>query len=313
LIMLAWVVYALRCARFVTSTIQRSENSFLTILGGFEPRKKIIRLFFSQLLIYLPVFIYALIIVVVAFYNERFIAGSFIFIFNFCICLVSAFWYSHVFNNQGENFAGAFDKIFNFNIGKKSYGLILLRYIFHRQKIILLSLKFYTCGIFYLVIHNLSKEDHDARFAFVLYSFGLFGHGILIWLTRNFEEKNFISLRTLPLSQSYRFAQYSLLFVILLIPEFIMIISLTPQYLHIDDAVIISVCSFCVLLFLNSLTFIPRLSVKDFLKISFSIFFVLIFSVFTNTQIWIALLFFISATVIFVNQFFKYEILAIND
>src|SRR5580704_11399536 len=81
LIMLVWVIYALRCIRFVTSTIQKTENSFLTILAGFEPRKKIIQLFFSQLLIYLPVFLYTLIIVAVAFYNKRFIAGSFIFIF----------------------------------------------------------------------------------------------------------------------------------------------------------------------------------------------------------------------------------------
>ncbi|HSZ85198.1 MAG TPA: hypothetical protein VK787_04160, partial [Puia sp.] len=297
-----------RCVRFITNTIQKPENTFLAIIAGFKTRKRIIQLFFLQLLIYLPVFLYALIIVVVAFYNKRFAAGSFVFIFNFGICIISAFWYSHVLSNQGKNFTGFLDKIFNINIGKRNYGLMLVRYIFYRQKIILFSLKCYTCGILYLIIHNLSKEDYDTRLAFILYSFGLFGHGILIWLTRNFEEKNFISLRTLPLSRSYRFTQYSLLYFILLIPEFVTIISLVPKYLHVDDAVNISICSFCILLLSNSLTFITRLSIKDFLKISFAIFFVMIFSVFTNTQIWIALLFFISAALIFVSQFFKYEI-----
>jgi len=307
LILLLWFLYAIKCVRFVTTSIQKKENSFLTILAGFETRKNYLQLFFSQFFIYLPVFLYSLVITVVAFYNKMFFEGIIVFVFNLTICIVSAGWYMHVLKNQDKNFNAYTDKIFNLNIGNKNYGAILSRYIFSQQKIILFGLKLYDCAILYLIIRNLSKEDYDIRLAFILYSFGLFGHGILIYLVREFQEKKLSFLRSLPISVVNRFSQYCLLYGILLIPEIVTIILLTPKFLHFSDALIISVCSYSVLLFLNSLTFFTHESIKDFLKISVAIFFILIFSVFTQTQILFAVLFAGSSILLFTTRYFKYE------
>jgi hypothetical protein len=308
LILLVWFLYAIKCVRFVTTSIQKKENSFLTVLTGFETRKNYSQLFFAQLFIYLPVFLYSLIISIIAFHNKMFLDGIAVFVFNLTICIVSARWYLYVLKNQGKNFKAFLDKLFNLNVGKKNYGTILFRYIFSQQKIILFGLKLYDCAVLYLIIRNSSKETYDIRLPFILYSFGLFGHGILIYLVREFEEKKLSFWRNLPISLVNRFAQYCLLYGIILIPEVAIIILLTPKFLHLIDALTISVCSYSILLLLNSLTFFTHESIKDFLKISLAIFFILIFSVFTQTQIWIAILLTGSSLLIFVLRYFKYEL-----
>jgi hypothetical protein len=307
LVLLLWLLYAIKCARFLTASIQKKEYSFLAILTGFDTRKNYLQLFFTQLFIYLPVLLYSLIIIGVAFYNKRSFEGVILIVFDFIVCIASASWYVHVLKNQGKNFSTFNDKIFNLNIGTKNYGGMLLRYIFIQQKVPLIGLKLYDCAVLYLIMRNLSKEDYDIRLPFILFSFGLFGHGIIIYLVREFEERKLSFLRTLPISLINRFVQYCLMYGIMLTPEILTIIFLTPKFLHFNDALGISVCSYGVLLLLNSITFFTQESVKDFLKIGLAIFFILIFSVFTQTQIWFAVLCTGSAVLLFTSRYLKYE------
>ena len=142
---------------------------------------------------------------------------------------------------------------------------------------LLFSLKLYNCGILYLTIRNLSKENYDIRLPFIFYSFGLLGHGILIYLIREFEEKDLIFVRALPLSLVNRFLQYALLYGLILIPEVTTIGLLTPKFLHFPDAFIIVSCSYSILLLLNCILFIAPYSMRDYLKMSLGIFFILYF------------------------------------
>jgi hypothetical protein len=307
LVFLLWFIYAIKCIQFVTRSIQKAENSFLGILTSLEARRTYLQFFLLQLLLFLPVLLYSLVIIAVAFYNKWYVEGIIVFIYNMLICALSARLYTYKLKNHEQSFTTFLDRVPYFGIRSKLSGVILIRYLFNKRKVLLFSLKLYNCGILYLILRNLSNENYDIRLPFIFYSFGLLGHGILIYLIREFEEKKLLYIRSLPLSLVNRFIQYTLLYGLILIPEVTTLGLLTPKFLHYNDAFMMVSCSYSILLLLNCILFIAPYSMRDYLKMSLGIFFILYFSIFTQTLIWLPPAFLISSILLFFSRYYKYE------
>jgi hypothetical protein len=157
------------------------------------------------------------------------------------------------------------------------------------------------------MVINQTGITYDLRMILLFFSLGILGHGILIHQLRNMEESRLRFYRSMPLLLLNRFAQYAFLFFLLLIPEFITIIFLTPRYLHYNDAFLFILVSYSLLLFLNTLLFVKFFRMIDYLKIILCVFFTEYIAVLAGMTAILVALFFLSAICIFKYNYYRFE------
>jgi hypothetical protein len=303
IILFLWFLYSQKSAQYIVSTFRRPDFSFLHMLSLLGRRQLFRLMLWVQFLLLIPIIIYLLIIFIAGFYSHLYIPCLAAMIYLLVIWIVTAHWYLFVIQNPGRPSSvtktGAF-----FKRRQMPYWGLFLRYIARNKKLLLMGIKLYSCCILYLMVINQTKVAYDLSMITLFFSLGILGHGLLIHQLRDFEETRIAFYRPLPISIFRRFAQYAILYIVLLIPEILTIILLTPKYLHVKDAVLFFLLAYSVLLFLNSLLFIEFFRMKDYLKITLCIFFALFLSVLTVTLPLLCLLFFLFSIGIF---FWKYD------
>ncbi len=133
-------------------------------------------------------------------------------------------------------------------------------------------------------------------------------HGNLIYRFRELEENKLIFYRGLPVSLSGRFAQYALLYLLLFIPEMIVLIRLTTRHLHVADAILLAANGYVLLLLLNNILFAGALKMAEFVKLIFAIFLLQYGFVLAGGLVWLTGFLFIAALGLFYWGYYRYEI-----
>jgi hypothetical protein len=306
-VLFIWLLYAMKCAGFMTELLQRPEYSFLNMLLRLDKNKSYGLLLFVQVFLFLPVLLYVFAAVGVSVYQHWYITAAVVLLYNVTVCLVSAWWYRHYLQHPGKRIPALQQWISGKLQQGRTYAGFLLQYLFNRHKLLLFSIKLYNCGTLYLMARNLTDTYYDVRMLFLFYSFGIFAHGVLIHKLRGMEETGLFFYRGLPVSLFNRFMQYVLVYFLLLLPEFITILWITPGYLHVKDALVFGALGFSILLFLHSLLFTTAYSMKDYLKVCFGIFCTVYFCVLAGIMAWLAVVLFCLAIVLFLVRYYRYE------
>jgi hypothetical protein len=306
IILFLWFLYAQKSVQYIVSTLRRPDFSFLHMLSLLG-RKRLFRLMlWIQFLLFIPIIIYLLIIFIAGFYSHMYLPCLAATVYLFVIWIITARWYLFVIQNPGIS-SSIPRMVVLFKGMRMPFWGLFLRYIVRNKKLLFSGIKLYSCCILYLMVINQTKVEYDLSMITLFFSLGILGHGLLIHQLRDFEETRLTFYRSLPVTMLHRFAQYTILYIVLLLPEIITIILLTPKYLHVKDAVIFFLLAYSVLLFLNSLLFIEFYPMKDYLKITFCIFFVLFLSVLTVTLPLLCLVFFLSSAGIFFWRYYRFE------
>jgi len=135
----------------------------------------------------------------------------------------------------------------------------------------------------------------------------LFGHSILLYRCREFEEKRLLLYRSLPVLRAVRFIQYGLFYGCMLLPEMLTLGWLTPHPIRLMDSLGFILSGYSVLLLLNSLLFVASWRIRDFIKLSGGIFGILYFGVLGDVLIALSGFFFVTAFVLFYWGYYRYE------
>jgi hypothetical protein len=188
-----------------------------------------------------------------------------------------------------------------------SYPVILLRFVAHKQKMLWSGIKIYTCGILYLIARNNSLTNDDMSTVFLFFNFGIIGNGIILYSIREFEETSLKFYRGAPVPSGNRFLQYSFVYFIFLIPEFITAGLLAPVYLPYADAVNFTLCGYSLLLLINSITFLQDFSMREYLKIILLIFSVQYIFILSGEFTFLYIFFFVLSFVLFRIVYYKFE------
>jgi hypothetical protein len=306
LVLLLWFLYTKKSEQFVVNILMRPDYSFLNTLSLLDSKRLYRMLVWIQILLILPIILYAFIIFAAGFYMHEYIKCLLILLYIVLICLISARWYLFCIQNPGRQ-AWTMSKLFSFKISETPYWSLFVRYIGIDKKLLFAGIKIYSCSVLYLMIVNQTRVEYDLRMIMIFFSMGILGHGLLVHQLRDMEETSLTFYRTIPISLLKRFVQYAILYFILLIPEIITIVFLTPRYLHFEDAVTLILISYSILLFLNSLLFIQFFRMKDYLKIILCIFFIEYFFVLSGTIALLSILLFISAVTMFFSRYYRFE------
>jgi hypothetical protein len=307
LVLFLWLLYAVKCMRWIAGLRQSAEYAFLHVLPLVGKRATLRFLTEVQLVLFLPVILYAMAVVVIAFLQSAWIPAVIIICFVVLVIIISA-----ILNRYGLLYPGRFASLpllRNKERRKKytPYWSFLLRCFLSQHKALLIGIKLFVCGILYLLLRIQSPADYDIRMPFLVFSVALFGHGALIYQARRMEEEKLLFYRGMPVSLSRRLLQYMTLYLLVMLPEIITIGWLMPDHIRIKDALGFILAGYSTLLLLNSCLFIVWLQKGDFLKLSLGIFGILYFGVLSDNLFLLSGLFLATAGGLFFRGYCRWE------
>ncbi|MBN9380474.1 MAG: hypothetical protein J0H74_06900 [Chitinophagaceae bacterium] len=307
LVLFLWLLYATKCGQWITGLQRGPDHIFLYMLPLMGKVRAFQLLLEVQLMLFMPVILYALAVVSVALYESAWIPAAVVSFFILLVCLTSVVVYQYeLFHPE------IFRRVsFHNRAGKRRwrtfYWSFLSRSFFSEHKVLLAGIKLFGCGILYLLLETQSPDSYDIRLPFLIFSMALFGHSVLIHQLRGMEEQRLLFYRGMPVSLPGRWMQYGILYFLVLLPEMVTITWLTPDHIRVKDAFGFALAGYTTLLLLNSCLFIAALRKSDFIKLTFVLFGILYFGVLSDNLILLSGLFLVTAGSLFFRGYCRWE------
>ncbi|MBO9202998.1 MULTISPECIES: hypothetical protein [Niastella] len=302
-----WLIYAIKCAQFVASTLQKPAFTYLYQLSLVNKRKLYLLLLQVQLILFLPVLSYLVVVLGIGYHEHWYVAASLALLFNVIVCTTSAGCYLYLFQQQGS-----FPFVIKWKwpplLKRQYYVSFLLRYVLEKGKVLFLVTKLYNCLTLYLLLAGRDPaRSSDIRMMALFFSAGMLGHGILVHRLKEMENTGLSFYRSLPVSIGRRFVQYCLFYFCLFIPEIITLAARTPDCLTYSEAGFFIFFGFGILLLLNSLQLYNYLNLKNYLVNVAQLFFAVIIAMVVRQLYALSLLFFILAIILFFQRYYRFE------
>jgi hypothetical protein len=259
-----WFLYVRKYVSYIAETMHQLAFGFIDVFNRLDKAKRFFLFATVQLWLLLPIILYAAFVISIGIEEKYYLPIVSIILYLLMLCLAGAAW--HVYRLDNLNKAVAFPrwKAIGLTANFSDYTYILLGFVAKKQKAVFAGIKIFTCGILYLVARNNSATDYDISLPFLFFNFGVLANGIVIYRIRQFELDYLSFYRGLPVSLLKRLCQYSLVYLALLLPEFITAGLLAPVHLHYYDAVSFGICAFSLLLLINTICQLQHFSRKEF-------------------------------------------------
>ncbi len=307
LVLFIWFLYVRKCFAFVSGVIANPHYSFLQVYNQLSKMKRLQLFFIIEVLLLMPILLYVLFISFVGFKQGLYFPVLSAIIYLLLLCIITTALHVRQLDNLNKRFELPFLKIPAWLNLSSSYPFTLTRFVAINQINIWIGIKIFTCCILYLIARNNNAVDHDTSMAFLFYSFGILANGVLIFRIRAFEEIYLSFYRALPISLIKRFSQYAFLYFILLIPEFITILTLMPVHIQCKDALNFILCGFSLSLLMNSFTFLENFKMKEYVVLLLATFCIECILLMTVGFVFLYLTFFALSVTIFLKRYYKFE------
>ncbi len=307
LVFFIWFLYARKCAGFVSGVIQSPQFSILNIINCLSRMKRFWSFVFVEIVLLIPILSYSAFIVYVGCHQHFYMPVLLVVFYLVALSIGMAAWHVHLLSHSYKTESLLWQRIKGNIRSSSSYPVILIRYIVNENKAIWIGVKIYTCGVLYLIARYNTTTDYDTLMAFLFFNFGIYANGVLVYQIRQWEETYLSFYRGLPLSSVHKFLNYLLVYIILLLPEFITAFCLAPIHLHYGDAVSFSLCAYSLLMLMNSVLFIADFSTKEFAVVLTGVFCVQYILLPTAGFVSMYLLFFFAAMILFFQFYYRFE------
>jgi len=305
-VLIAWLLYALKCEQFMADKLREKNYAFISLLNTKSASFVFVRMLQIQLMFFLPVILYAVICIWIGIAHQWYVNTMIVCLFILIVCPVGAWRYERMIRKNGIIRPVPLLKI-NSPFSKGHYMRFVLQYIGSRLKMLFFVVKIFSCVLVFGMLLNHTKEESDMSMFLLFYSFGLMGHGVLIYKIRQMEEFSLGFYRGLPVSLSSRMIQYLSLCLILLIPEIIIIALMTPVHLDYAHALLLIFFGWGILILLNSLLFIRLFNPFAYLKIISGIYLMVFIAVLTGIIIPCTICLFLISLYIFYQNYYRFE------
>ena len=305
-VLIAWFLYALKCEQFMADKLQGKNYAFITVLNAKSASFVFPCMLRVQLMLFLPVLLYASICIWIGIMHEWYVNTIIIGLFILIVCVTGAWRYDRMIRKNGIIRSVPLLKI-DFLLSKGIYVRFVLQYINARLKMLFLAVKIFSCLLVFGMLLNHTNEESGMSMFLLFYSFGLMGHGVLIYKIRQMEEFSLGFYRGLPVSLSSRLIQYAVLCLILLIPEIIIIVLMTPVHLDYSNALLLIFFGWGILILLNSLLFIRLFKPFAYLKIISGIYLMVFIAVLTGLIFPFTICLFLISAYLFFQGYYRFE------
>ena len=306
-VLVAWLLYGLKCEQFMADKMQGKNYAFISVLNTKSTSFVFARMLQVQLMFFLPVILYAVICIWIGIVHQWYVHTIVVGLFILIVCLAGAWRYDRLIRKNGIIRSVPLLKI-GFHFLKRRYMHFVLQYISARLKMLFLAVKLFSCLFVFGMLLNHTKEESDMSMFLLFYSFGLMGHGVLIYKIRQMEEFSLGFYRGLPVSLSTRLIQYAILCLILLIPEIIIIVLMTPVHLDYANALLLILFGWGILILLTSLLFVQLFKPFTYLKIVSVIYLMVFIAILTGLTVPFTICLFLISVYLFFQGYYRFEI-----
>jgi hypothetical protein len=218
-VMIAWLLYTIKCLLFCIGNIQHSDGSFLFTLRGLTRAKQCLLFGTVSVLLYLPVLIYAVFLITVALHENAVAVTLQVILYQVAMLLLSTYCiYEAVNKTSASIITGIITRLRKLTALRVGYYAFILSYISNDRKIAFAIVK--TFSLLILSMLFVRNSDHfDSDLFNIFYPLTITAHAGLVFYCVNFNESLLYVNRNLPLHWLKVVAMFALTWSLLLLPE----------------------------------------------------------------------------------------------
>lgn len=234
IVLLIWFIYNLKCIDYMLKQLHNARQLFLFCFHNLSIRKNYLYMLYVQALIFMPVLLYASVIVFFALRKQQYLCAVEVILFNTIIITASAYIYFKAIIKDG-----LFRKMialpgFNINLPKPLF-LIPLYFLWIDRKQMLLVTKLFSLLFLYSFFRLYEPERYDIRPMQLCLLLTCASHSAIIFEIRTFEEEYMTFSKNLPLTTVSRFLIMAGMYCCLLLPEFVFLFKGYPIQFILSD------------------------------------------------------------------------------
>ncbi|UPK71580.1 hypothetical protein [Chitinophaga filiformis] len=307
LVCLAWLLYNLKCMAFVVNVLSAKDHTFLYgTLGVLEGAAKWRTWLWLHVTLYAPILIYSCIATAIAmqlhFYSSALVIG----LFNVIMIFAPLWVYDRKMKHPGTaSFLARWQQWLNRNIRKPVWAMYGYELLNNDTKS--LAIAKVVSGFVVIATCSLMGNTYDERFILVGFLVCILFQVILIYNHRRFDDLYLSLLPQLPLPVWKRYLQTGLLYLVLLLPESILLTYKVWQQAAPAHLIMLLATGVSVLMLLRSLLYFPRMDQDKYLRWVLIIFVSLLFLGLARLYWYGIALLQVPAFTIFYNRYYRYE------
>jgi hypothetical protein len=307
LICVCWLLYNLKCIAFVIKVLSGKEHTFLYgTLGVLEGARKWSTWFRLHLTLYAPVLIYSCLAVFVAFHLHYYIAAVIILLFNIVMLVLPLWVYDHKMKHPGTvSFLARWQQWLNKTFRKPLWAFYLYELLNNNAKGLAIS-KIASASVI-IITCSLMGNEYDERFILIGFLICLLLHSVLVYNHRRFDDLYVSLLPQLPLPMWKRYLQSGLIYLVLLLPESILLIYKTYHIAAPQHLVMIILTGLSVLLLFRSLLYFPGLDQDKYFRWVLLIIVALLFLGLAHFYWYGIFLLQVASYSLFYSRYYRYE------
>lgn len=302
----AWFLYTCKCINYIGTQFKEPRNDFLQVLNKLSPAKQYFFMLWVHLQVYMPVFIYACIVTVIAGKQSFYMAMVLVIISNLFLILLSALLYRHFLQKKGFRVLRWLPVFPSFKIRKPLFALPLW-FIWKNRKQMLLVTKTFTFLVIYIFAMLYEPEQHDIRPVQLILLLISMAHAAIVLQVRQFEEEYLGFSRGLPIRFLQRFVGLIIIYTILLLPELLFIWKAYPAAFLGSDYPQLLLFTISLPVFFHSILLMEDLDTESYMRLVFATSAVLFFVTFYDPGIVLPLAVIILSFVFFHAHFYTFE------
>ncbi len=255
-----WILYTAKGVQFVISTLGKPQNSFLYTITSLTRIKQFSYLFLTHTLVHIPVGLYSLAIVWVALKQGQPMIAMIILVFNFLLCLLASLVSVYKLNNPSSFHISFFAKI-KFP-RKKTLTWFYFTYILNDAKLTFTITKLFSYFALF-GFFQIPLDHYENRIPLMGLLIGAASHAVLIFEIRKWEDSYLSFTKNLPLSFAKRYFTIAIVYLVLLVPELLLMI---VNHVHMTDLIGVIMFGVGFLLFLHSLLYHLNMDMDKYIQ-----------------------------------------------
>ncbi|RZL38636.1 MAG: hypothetical protein EOO96_02500 [Pedobacter sp.] len=278
LLFLFWTLYSLKCLHFVTQQLKQDDYRFintLSILPKFEQLKVWVRLYAFLLM---PVLFYSVFVLATAIRNQYYFT-AFATVFAVFILLGALAYQTFRATNFASFVSKQWIKLPVIKLNKPFWSWPIF-YLVNEQRLVLLLCKMVSILFFKVILWVFADVGNDVRVYLTATLAVVLSHAILVLNLLKFDAVNASFAKHLPIGAYKRFAGWILVYLILLSPEFIVVLS--NKQITFSDAAVCIAFAIGAILFLQSLVYSLKADEEKYMRWLLFFFFVTMLAILAN-------------------------------
>ncbi|MCY7409837.1 MAG: hypothetical protein LH473_06155 [Chitinophagales bacterium] len=252
-VMLIWSLYAGKSVQFVFKKISEPDQQFLFVSACLKKSELLLQTSFVLVKMYLPVLVYSVFIEGVAFSQGRIGEALLILFYHLLVCYAGGMFIKNAIFHPNKKWI-SFNWFPSFKI-KKSLPLFYIFHALNNLRNPLIVTKTFSLLAMMAFFSGFQLDHYDFRVAMLGFMFALVGHCVIVFEFRKFEITYLNFTRAFPVSNFRRFITLVIVYLLLLSPEFVVLVRTVPEHIVLIDFPVLIIFGVLFLLLLHSLLY----------------------------------------------------------